>query len=158
MITQEDIYSKPTDPTGTINPKTVGAFYINTKTAKLFVCTDNTINKNVWKMCNPDVVIPKYEPDGLGYNQTYTTNNNPKVGVWYKNNTTRPIFVICIINTDSRSQYQNLYIKSPNGEETKLGAFAESTLDDIPLTAIVPVNWYYRINQSINGGNLWVLN
>lgn len=49
MLANDDIYVKNTDPTATINPKIVGAFYINSKIAVVWVCVDNTINKNVWK-------------------------------------------------------------------------------------------------------------
>lgn len=43
-----DIYAGDVDPTATINPKRVGAFYINYKTGESFVCQNNTANKNVW--------------------------------------------------------------------------------------------------------------
>ena len=60
MFANEDIYTGTADPTSTINPKITGAFYINKKTAKLFVCKDNTLNKNIWEMCNPDIDIASH--------------------------------------------------------------------------------------------------
>ena len=60
MLVNDDIYVKNVDPTATINPKIVGAFYINSKTAVVWVCIDNTLNKNVWEICNPDIDVTSY--------------------------------------------------------------------------------------------------
>lgn len=93
MYANDDIYSGPTDPTNKINPKIVGAFYINTTTAKLFVCTNNTINNNIWKMCNPDVKIPEIPkiPD-LPFTHNYKPfANKYRPAVIYTNTTGYPI-------------------------------------------------------------------
>lgn len=94
MLTNEDIYTGVVNPSTNINPKIVGAFYINTKTAKLFVCKDNTINKNVWEMCNPDVVIPEIPVPKFKFSvyKSYAGNDmgigNPIAPyVWYANTT-----------------------------------------------------------------------
>ena len=47
-LDMEDIYVGDTDPNATINPKKVGAFYINYKSGESFVCQNNTNNANVW--------------------------------------------------------------------------------------------------------------
>lgn len=98
MYANDDIYSGPTDPTNKINPKIVGAFYINTTTAKLFVCTNNTINNNVWKICNPDVKIPEIPPPTPMLFTTcerYTWSNGPyAINVTYTNTDSKPMMII----------------------------------------------------------------
>lgn len=106
MLANEGIYTGSIDPTSTINPKILGSFYINTKTAKLFVCTDNTFNNNIWKICNPDIKIP--EPDvllGPKYRRYTFKDFSIKHGVWYKNTTKYPIFLTGITT----------YYDRPNG-------------------------------------------
>ena len=94
MLANEDIYTGSIDPTSTINPKLLGSFYINTKTAKLFVCTDNTFNNNIWKICNPDIKIP--DPDtflGPKYKKYSLKEFSIKNNVWYHNTTKYPILL-----------------------------------------------------------------
>lgn len=111
MYANDDIYTGPTDPTKTINPKIIGAFYINTKTAKLFVCIDNTFNKNVWEMCNPDVVMPDIPSTFTGtlVDCTNSRHNN----VWYRNSYNKPILVMLNRFEDSHNVF---YIKINNKE------------------------------------------
>lgn len=102
MYANEDIYSGPVDPTNRINPKIVGAFYINTTTAKLFVCTNNTINNNTWKICNPDIKIPEIPPPAPLYFTTcewYTLANGPyRNYVTYTNLDNKPIHITLTCN------------------------------------------------------------
>lgn len=101
MYANDDIYSGPTDPTKTINPKIIGAFYINVKTAKLFVCTDNTFNKNVWKMCNPDIVIPPPAPLYFNTFKHYTLSDGPyKYNIVYTNTYNVPMCIIYYTTTE----------------------------------------------------------
>ena len=46
------------DPTTNINPPNKGTIWVNTTTGEIFVCVDNTPNKNVWKGCFGKVVSP----------------------------------------------------------------------------------------------------
>ena len=61
MLANNDIYTGSTNPTANVNPKTLGSLYINYNTGKMFVCKDNTLNKNVWLLCNPDIPVQKKE-------------------------------------------------------------------------------------------------
>ena len=49
ILSNSDVYINDNNPTTDINPKTVGALWINYKTGTQFTCSDNTKNKNVWK-------------------------------------------------------------------------------------------------------------
>ena len=48
ILSNNDIYTAQTNPTADVNPKTVGAMWINTETCTQFICKDNTKDKNVW--------------------------------------------------------------------------------------------------------------
>ena len=108
MYANEDIYSGPNNPTANINPKIIGAFYINTQTAKLFVCTDNTINNNTWKICTPDVEIPEI-PIPKFKNSVITTRNPFNYiedSIWYHNTTDE----IWFISSDSANIHGGIYV------------------------------------------------
>lgn len=118
MYANDDIYSGPTDPTNKINPKIIGAFYINTTTAKLFVCTNNTINNNTWKICNPDIKMPEIPPPTpmvfTTYNYGYIGSGNVigpyKPGITYTNTDNKPVCLILIIQYYYTSaDFQNFY-------------------------------------------------
>ena len=57
ILSNDDIYTAPTNPTEDVNPKSVGALWINTETCTQFICKDNTKNKNVW-MSSWDTIYP----------------------------------------------------------------------------------------------------
>ena len=48
VLSNADFYTSETNPTEDVNPKAIGAVWINTKTCTQFICKDNTKNKNVW--------------------------------------------------------------------------------------------------------------
>ena len=152
MLTNEDIYTGVVNPSTNINPKIVGAFYINTKTAKLFVCKDNTINKNVWEMCNPDVVIPeiprkfKFSMDIAWYGYEIIKNN-----VWYPNNKDEIWFVVA--NTDNN--ISNWIIISKIEDESYYTAFENF----YPASIIVPKGYQFKVtsaNQSLQWVKVWL--
>lgn len=47
-LEMNDIYAGDTDPNATVNPKRVGAFYINYASGESFVCQNNTKDRNIW--------------------------------------------------------------------------------------------------------------
>lgn len=116
MYANEDIYSGPNDPTANINPKIIGAFYINTQTAKLFVCTDNTINNNTWKMCNPDVEIPEIPIPKFKTSVITTINpfNYIIERTWYHNTTDE----IWFISSDSSYMHGQVVVSHISEEYT----------------------------------------
>ena len=120
MYANEDIYSGPNNPTANINPKIIGAFYINTQTAKLFVCTDNTINNNTWKICNPDVKIPEIPIPKFKTSVITTMNplNYIAEDVWYHNTTDE----IWFISSNSSDMYGKVSVAHTSD------AFADSSL------------------------------
>lgn len=156
MFANEDIYTGTTNPTSTINPKITGAFYINKKTAKLFVCKDNTLNKNIWEMCNPDVVIPKYEPDGLGYNQRYKELID-KHNIWFTNNTNKPIYVVCWPSIGSRNTEHYIDVKDTSGTTTAIGFYQSDPNDNFMMSCVVPPYFSYKLRVTYNRTTMWVL-
>lgn len=101
MFANEDIYTGKTEPTATINPKIIGAFYINTSNATIYICTDNTLNKNkwvrsgytldeIWGFINPK--LPK--PQDMAFGDTYIISNTIySFNIKYKNTTNYPIML-----------------------------------------------------------------
>lgn len=52
-LTNEDLYTSETNPTNTVNPKKKGALWTNNTTGRVYTCTNNTLNANVWTVLNP---------------------------------------------------------------------------------------------------------
>ena len=48
-LSYSDFYTFNSNPTATVNPAKVGVVWINNKDKKIFICTDNTLNKNKWE-------------------------------------------------------------------------------------------------------------
>lgn len=139
MYTNDDIYTGSVDPNNRINPKILGAFYINTKTAKLFVCTDNTFNKNVWKMCNPDIKMPEIPPSVFTTCNSYSVNNGPyKNRVTYTNTENKPICIIL---------YANFY----GGHENDITLY----IDNSSFTAAD--DWHHAITGIIPHGSTFAI-
>ena len=151
MYANDDIYSGPNDPTDNINPKIIGAFYINTQTAKLFVCTDNTINRNVWKICNPDVEIPEIPEIPIPkFNTSAITTKNPLNYImeytWYHNTTNE----IWFISSNSGDMYGGIWV-AHKSEEYAGGLIGDpdkwcSFENHWSVTAVVPKDYKFRIN------------
>lgn len=99
MFVNEDIYTGKTEPTATINPKIIGAFYINTSNATIYICVDNTLNKNkwvrsgytldeIWGFINPK--LPKQQD--MAFGDTYILDSTTyKHNIMYKNTTGYPM-------------------------------------------------------------------
>ena len=169
MLSNEDIYTGPNDPTATINPKIIGAFYINTKTAKLFICTNNSINKNIWTICNPDIKIPdpvmtfdsnwKYKKYSLIKQLNYVYTNNNKYPSW-------------ALFYSGRLKYQQTSIACgvwKIGDTYEYKSYRSWSFDDIPFSStnwvllpiggsiIIPPGYYLGIGSygtNINSGDL----
>lgn len=48
-LSYSDFYTFNSDPTANVNPTKVGVVWINNKDKKIFLCTDNSLNKNKWE-------------------------------------------------------------------------------------------------------------
>lgn len=48
-LSYSDFYTFNSNPTATVNPAKVGVVWINNKDKKIFICTNNTLNKNKWE-------------------------------------------------------------------------------------------------------------
>lgn len=51
-LQETDIYSEAKNPTANVNPKKLGAVWINYTTGDTFVCSNNTHNRNIWVQTN----------------------------------------------------------------------------------------------------------
>lgn len=168
MYANEDIYSGPNDPTNNINPKIIGAFYINTKTANLFVCTNNTINKNVWKLANDykkelkDYIDTEINPINQKisnlkvYGESITVNGsqignsfqngNIRVGIWYTDNN-----YLTFIAFDSTDHYQEpcISVKTNTGLTFDVTGYPSEG-----QSMLVPPNWSWRLWSGSLGANI----
>ena len=64
QLEAHDIYTDDVVPSSSVNPKKLGSLWVDYKKNKLYICSNNSNNKNVWSIANPDIVIPeplKYE-------------------------------------------------------------------------------------------------
>lgn len=48
MLSESDFYNSNTTPSSNVNPKSLGAMWINYTNGRYYICSNNTINKNVW--------------------------------------------------------------------------------------------------------------
>lgn len=155
MYANEDIYSGPTDPTTNINPKIIGAFYINTKTAKLFVCTDNTNNNNVWKICNPDIEIPEIpEIPEMPFSSKYRAfYNRLKPYVIYTSDPKFPMFLSYNGTTTGSNERHGSYIKDVTNNVI-LSEFYGGNYGDIVCAIIKPgIQFMFgRTDNQMGGG------
>lgn len=117
MLSESDLYNSNTSPDVKVNPKSLGAMWINYSNGRHYICKDNTNNKNVWldpigvltNEINTNVKneITKITEKvnnikSLGYNQDWYYAGNTidpslnivrHIGVWYQNDTDAPIAV-----------------------------------------------------------------
>lgn len=59
QLETHDIYTDDVIPSASINPKKLGSLWVDYKKNKLYICSSNSNNKNVWSIANPDIVIPE---------------------------------------------------------------------------------------------------
>lgn len=59
QLETHDIYTDDVVPSASVNPKKLGSLWVDYKKNKLYVCSNNSNNKNVWDVINPDIVIPE---------------------------------------------------------------------------------------------------
>lgn len=168
MYANEDIYTGTSDPSTNINPKILGAFYINTKTAKLFVCTDNTFNKNVWVLANDykkelkdyidSELIPinqkisnlKVAGESITVNGTQVGNSlqngDIKVGVWYTDNT-----YLTYVHFDSTfdGSVPCVSVKTNTGLTFDVTAYPTEG-----QSMLLPPSWSWRLWSRIYGANI----
>ena len=75
-ISSGGITKTSSDPTITDNPSSAGGLHLNTTSGEMFVCTDNTTNKNVWVNVGSgfgDVRDAPYGGRGLGQTSGFTS-------------------------------------------------------------------------------------
>lgn len=140
MLAESDLYNSNTTPTNNVNPKSLGAMWINYTNGRYYICSNNTINKNVWldpvNEINTNVnnklqqtVTELTEKINnikqLGYNQEWHLNSldlsataKPNYitrlsNVWYQNTTSSPI-ALAITGPAQRQSNVALYIVPPN--------------------------------------------
>lgn len=109
MLSEEDFYNSNTAPNDKVNPKTLGAMWINYDNGKHYICNNNTFNKNVWldpigELTNrinsiaTELIEKLNNIKSLGINQQwYDVTSERMHNVKYYNDTGNPICVL--INT-----------------------------------------------------------
>ena len=48
MLSESDLYNSNTEPNNNVNPKSLGAMWINYSNGKHYICSNNTMNNNTW--------------------------------------------------------------------------------------------------------------
>lgn len=135
QLTDQDVFVSNTNPTTNVNPKVVGALWINYVTGKVYVCKNNTQNTNEWILTNPDPIKPK--PDGIGYGQRwYNMKSQRRPGVNYTNDTDKPIMVWIDCGKGRKSNYFVDGILAVSSEEFQENSF------------IVPPGSTYKVDTS----------
>lgn len=120
MLSESDLYNSNTSPDVKVNPKSLGAMWINYTNGNFYICNDNTFNKNIWldpigqltneintnvnnRLQQTETEIARITEKvnnikQLGYNQDwhstrveYPPNIVRRFGIWYQNDTDAPI-------------------------------------------------------------------
>ena len=89
QLETHDIYTDDAVPSNSVNPKKLGSIYVDYKKNKLYICSNNSNNKNVWSIVNPDIVIPEPLKYGLKYEVAsfYTFVHGKYTGITIQPNT-----------------------------------------------------------------------
>lgn len=99
----EDIYAGNTNPTANINPKRLGAFYINYITGETFTCINNNLNANKWS----HILIQDKWKDLGNINGNYSLNfggaNNDYNNFWLTLTGTTKFTTVVTTNAKERS-------------------------------------------------------
>lgn len=120
---------------GTFTP--TGGITIATQ-AEAEAGTDNT------KLMTPLRVEQHMLYNALGWGQTWTDVAASRAIVTsYQNTTNRPIAVNIVLNGGSTTRYVQVSVDNINWVDV-----ASDSGSTTPLSFIVPVNWYYRVNGS----------
>ena len=48
MLSESDLYNSNTEPNNNVNPKSLGAIWINYSNGRHYICSNNTMNNNTW--------------------------------------------------------------------------------------------------------------
>lgn len=83
-LENRDLYFDTREPNATINPRQIGATDINVKNTSMpKSCLDNTVNKNVWKRWNPEILDMLNYLRGINIRQPPDTLYLPDSGLIY---------------------------------------------------------------------------
>lgn len=159
MLANDDIYTGKTEPTATINPKIIGAFYINTSNATIYICIDNTLNKNkwvrsgytldeIWGFINPK--LPKQQD--MAFGDTYILDiTSYKCGIKYKNTTGYPMMLHTHGTGAGEGGSCTFELWEPDGTFILIGSGGASYGDDMQW--IVAPNQSFRITVTQQQAN-----
>ena len=50
-LDSQDVFTSNRDPDARINPKVVGSMWLNYSSGSVFLCSDNSLNANIWLRC-----------------------------------------------------------------------------------------------------------
>jgi hypothetical protein len=110
-------YESDTNPTTSTNPTKQSAKWLNTSTAELFVCTDNTTDNNIWRGSNNSLV--KVMPY-VGFETTLYTGNGTSQEIVSKSINSGVDFVWIKSRTTTDG---NLFVDSLRGINNNIDVF-----------------------------------
>ena len=72
MLSESDLYNSNTEPNNNVNPKSLGAMWINYSNGRHYICSNNTMNNNTW--LDPICILTNEFNSNIN-NLTNDTNN-----------------------------------------------------------------------------------
>lgn len=153
MLSESDLYNSNTPPDVKVNPKSLGAMWINYTNGKHYICSNNTFNKNVWldpigqltNEFNSDIenltndTSNRFNTINSNINKLTTDTNNIINGINNKIDTTNG-------NINNITKYMNSNVNSINGKINEINARIDS---DISKLEIIETE-ITRITEKVN--------
>lgn len=145
ILDQTDIYNGNVPPDAKVNPKVKGALYIENTTGSLYICIDNTKDKNKWSLVPNSTSLAAlikansggFMPWGDGYTAEYTQYSGQWTNVNRTNTTKFPILIYTMW-LDGNSGRTDKYL--PRGFQINNNFAASSVLFD--------QNWFDGMHES----------
>lgn len=138
QLTDQDVFVSNTNPTTNVNPKVVGALWINYITGKVYVCKSNMHNSNVWILANPDIIIPDPKIGEKWF--TYQMGVERKLNITYTNPYDYYIMVSVNWSTGRSGGEVHAYV---NNIHVSTGTYSNFTWPTV--TFLIPPKANYRL-------------
>lgn len=141
MLSESDLYNSNTAPDVKVNPKSLGAMWINYSNGRHYICSNNTMNKNTWldpigqltNEFNSDIenltndTNNRFNTINSNINKLTTDTNNSINGINSKIDTTNG-------NINNITKYMNSNVNSINSKINEINARIDSDNSKLEIT------------------------
>lgn len=141
MLSESDLYNSNTAPDVKVNPKSLGAMWINYSNGRHYICSNNTMNKNIWldpigqltNEFNSDIenltndTNNRFNTINSNINKLTTDTNNIINGINSKIDTTNG-------NINNITKYMNSNVNTINGKINEINARIDSNISKLEIT------------------------